>query len=197
MIQQEPDEGLTDENELDPEVTEMEDAGELKKALAEEKAKTENYLANWQRAQADFINYKRRSEQEKEEISKFANSALMLNLLSILDDLKRAFASIPPDLDELSWVDGIRLIERKLLANLEAQGLSPIKALGESFDPYLHEAIRQDKGKEGIVIEEAQKGYKLHDRVIRPSRVVIGNGEADENEEIEPENNSQEESAPA
>ena len=197
MIQQEPDEELTDENELDPEVTEMEDVGELKKALAEEKAKAESYLANWQRAQADFINYKRRSEQEKEEISKFANSALMLNLLSILDDLKRAFASIPPDLDELSWVDGIRLIERKLLANLEAQGLSPIKALGESFDPYLHEAIRQDKGKEGIVIEEAQKGYKLHDRVIRPSRVVIGNGEADENEEIEPENNSQEESAPA
>lgn len=199
MIQQEPDEGLTNENEVDPEVADKENIniGELEKALAEEKERAESHLANWQRAQADFINYKRRSEQEKEEISKFANSALMLNLLSFLDDLERAFASIPPNLDKLSWVDGIRLIERKLQASLEAQGLSPIKAVGEPFDPHLHEAIRQEKGKEGIVIEEAQKGYKLHDRIIRPSRVVVGNGEADEKKEIEPENNSQEESAPA
>ena len=197
MIQQEPNEGLTNENEADPEVAEAEDVGELKKVLAEEQEKAESYLANWQRAQADFINYKRRSEQEKEEISKFANSALMLNLISVLDDLERAFASIPPDLDKLGWLDGIRLIERKLHASLEAQGLSPIKAVGEPFDPHLHEAIRQDNGKEGIVIEEAQKGYKLHDRVIRPSIVVVGNGEADEKKEIESENNSQEESAPA
>ncbi len=184
-------------NEVEPQVAEAEDLEKLKQALAEEKEKAESYLANWQRAQADFINYKRRSEQEKEEISKFANSALMLNLISVLDDLERAFASIPPDLDKLSWLDGIRLIERKLHASLEAQGLSPIKAVGEPFDPYLHESIRQDNGKEGIVIEEAQKGYKLHDRVIRPSRVVVGNGEADEKKEIESENNSQEESAPA
>jgi len=74
-------------------------------------------------------------------------------------------------------VDGISLIERKLQASLEAQGLSPIKALGEPFDPHLHEAIRQDKGKEGIVIGEVQKGYKFHDRVIRPAMVVVGNGE--------------------
>ena len=101
----------------------------------------------------------------------------MLNLLPILDDLERAFTSIPPRLAKLSWVDGIRLIERKLRAILEAQGLSPIKALGEPFDPTLHEAVRQDKGKEGIVVEELQKGYKFHDRVIRPSKVVVGNGE--------------------
>jgi molecular chaperone GrpE len=77
----------------------------------------------------------------------------------------------------MSWVEGIKLVERKLWANLEAQGLSPIKALGEPFDPNLHEAVRQDKGKEGIVIEEVQKGYKLNDRVIRPTMVVVGNGE--------------------
>ncbi len=178
-------------NEVEPQVAEAEDLEELKQALAEEKEKAESYLANWQRAQADLINYKRRSEQEKEEISKFANSALMLNILPVLDDLERAFASIPPKLAKLGWIDGVRLIERKLRASLEAQGLSPIQAVGEPFDPHLHEAVRQDKGKEGIVIEEVQKGYKFHDRVLRPSRIVVGNGEPEEIKEIEPENNRQ------
>jgi molecular chaperone GrpE len=170
----EPEESL---NEEKPEVAEIEDIETLQKILAEEKVKAEANLAGWQRAQADFINYKRRSEQDKEEIGKLSNAVLMLNLLPILDDLERAFTSVPPRLDKLSWVDGIKLIERKLWASLEAQGLSPIKALGEPFDPTLHEAIRQDKGKAGIVIEELQKGYKLNDRVIRPTMVVVGNGE--------------------
>ena len=174
MGQDESAEGQT--SEVEPEVAE-EDIGTLKQSLAEEKAKAEGYLANWQRAQADFINYKRRSEQEKEEISKFANASLMFNLLPILDDLERALTSIPPHLARLTWVDGIRLIERKLQASLEVQGLSPIKALGEPFDPNLHEAAMYGKGSEGIVIEELQKGYKLHDRVIRPARVVVGSEE--------------------
>ena len=174
MTQPEPKEGQTKE---------VEDVETLKKILAEEKAKAEANLAGWQRAQADFINYKRRSEQEKEEIGKFANSVLMLNLLPILDDLERAFASIPLQLAKLSWVDGIKLIERKLWASLEAQGLSQIKALGEPFDPKLHEAAMHAKGKEGIVIEELQKGYKLHDRVVRPTMVVVGNGEEEEKKE--------------
>ena len=83
---------------------------------------------------------------------------------------------------KLTWVDGIRLIERKLRASLEAQGLSQIKALGEPFDPRLHEATMHGKGKEGIVIEELQKGYMLHDRVIRPTMVVVGNGEEEKEE---------------
>jgi molecular chaperone GrpE len=181
MAQEETNEGLT--SKVEQEGAEVEDIEALKQALAEEKEKAEGYLANWQRAQADFINYKRRSEQEKEEIGKFANALLMLNLLPVLDDLERAFASIPPHLAKLTWVDGIRLIERKLQASLEAQGLSPIKALGEPFDPKLHEAAMHAKGKEGIVIEELQKGYKLQDRVIRPAMVVVGNGEEEEKKE--------------
>ena len=184
MIQRQPEEQTTGaEAEVE------EDIETLKQALVEEKERAENYLANWQRAQADFVNYKRRSAQEKEEIGKFANSVLILNLLPVLDDLELAFSSIPHNQAKLSWVNGIKLIERKLRASLEAQGLSPIKAVGEPFDPHLHEAIRQDKGEEGIVIEEAQKGYKLHDKVIRPSRVVVGNGEVEETKEVEPENN--------
>ena len=168
--------------EVAAKVTE-EDIEALKQALAEEKAKSESHLANWQRTQADFINYKRRNTQEKEEIGKFANAILMLSLLPILDDLERAFTSIPHHLAKLSWVDGIRLIERKLWASLEAQGLSQIKALSEPFDPQLHEAAMHGKGKEGIVVEELQKGYKLHDRVLRPTMVVVGNGEEEEKEE--------------
>ena len=182
MTEEESEKGQA--SEAEPEVAE-EDAAALKQSLAEEKTKSAGYLANWQRAQADFVNYKRRSEQEKEEIAKFANTMLMLSLLPILDDLERAFTSIPEHLAKLSWVDGIKLIERKFRASLEAQGLSQIKATGEPFDSNLHEAAMHSKGKEGIVIEELQKGYKLHDRVIRPTMVVVGNGEGEEEKEAE------------
>ena len=183
MSQQGSEEGQT--SEVEQTVAELEDVETLKQALAEERAKAEGYLANWQRAQADFINYKRRAEQEREEAGKFANATLMLSLLPAIDDLERAFAAVPPRLAKLDWVDGIRLIGRKLQASLEALGLSQIKALGEPFDPNLHEAVMHGKGKEGIVVEEVQKGYKLHDRVIRPTRVVVGNGEEEEEKKEE------------
>ena len=104
--------------EENPEVTEAEDIETLKQALTEEKAKAEDYLANWQRAQADFVNYKRRLEQQRDEFNKFANTTLILSLLPILDDLERASDSIPPKLAKLGWVDGIRLIERKFRTSL-------------------------------------------------------------------------------
>ena len=178
-----PESAENSNSEVTPEVTEPEDVESLKQVLAEEKEKAEGYLANWQRTQADFINYKRRSEQERDEFSKFANANLMLSLLPILDDLERAVASIPAKAAKLPWADGIKLIERKFRASLETQGLTPIEALGKPFDPSLHEAVRQDKGKEGIVIEELQKGYRLHDRVIRPTMVVVGNGGEAEKED--------------
>jgi molecular chaperone GrpE len=182
-MSREPEEEQTNEINETPtgevEASETEDLETLKETLAEVKEKAEANLAGWQRAQADFINYKKRSEQEKQELSKFANSVLILSLLPVLDDFERAFSSLPPKMEKLSWLDGIKLIERKLWAILQAQGLSPIKALGEPFDPQFHEAVRQDKGKEGIVIEEVQKGYMLEDRIIRPTMVVVGNGEED------------------
>ena len=121
-------------------------------------------------------------EQEKEEIIEFANSTLILNLLTIVDDFERALASVPAQLTESSWMDGIRLIYNKLKAILEAQGLAEIKAKGEPFDPHLHDAVMCQDGEEGIVIEEIQKGYKLKDRVIRPSRVAVGKGEEEKEE---------------
>ena len=155
---------------------EPEDIEALRKALSEEKAKAESHLQNWQRIQADFINSKRRSEQEKEEMKEFANSVLICNLLPVLDDLERALSSIPPRLTKLPWVEGIRLIERKFHAVLEAQGVTPIKARGKPFDPNLHEAAMSTMGREGMVVKELKRGYKLRDRVIRPATVAVGSG---------------------
>jgi molecular chaperone GrpE len=175
-----PEESLN--NEPVAEETELEDVASLKQALAEEKAKSEANLAGWQRAQADFMNYKKRAEQDREEFTRFANANLITSLLPILDDLDRALEQVPARSEKAAWVDGVRLISRKLRATLEAQGLKPIEAVGKPFDPSIHDAVRQDKGEEGMVVEEVRKGYTLHDRVIRPSMVVVGNGEDTEKE---------------
>ena len=180
---QEKEEGVAGEMKSEISEVQLEDLEVLKNALSEEKTKAEANLAGWQRAQADFINYRRRSEQEREENRKLANAGLILNLLPVLDDLERAFVSIPSEMINNDWINGVKLIERKLRASLEAQGLSEIKALGEPFDPNLHEAVMHLRGKEGIVVQEMQKGYKLHDRVIRPSKVAVGNGEEEKKEE--------------
>lgn len=169
-------------NELS-ELTEEADVETLMKALAEEKEKAEKYLASWQRAEADFSNYKRRAEQERNELGDSANSALILNLLLVLDDLERAFASLPAKSEGHTWVEGMRLIHRKLQGVLEAQGLAEIKAVGEAFDPSLHEAVGHQEGEEGVVIGEVQKGYKLKDRVLRPTLAVVGKGKVEKAEE--------------
>jgi molecular chaperone GrpE len=173
----------TPEGETVPETSEIENVTEtadLEQALAAEKQKAEEYLASWQRAQADFINYKRRNEQERLEFNKFANANLLLGLLPVLDDLERAIEAIPPEHADTDWVEGVRLVERKFKTSLEGQGVRPILALGMAFDPNFHEAIRQDKGPEGTVVQEFQKGYTLNDKLLRPSRVVVGNGEEED-----------------
>ncbi len=163
-------------------IEQAEDIETLQQALAEEKEKAEKYLANWQRSQADFTNYKQRTEQEKSEIIEFANSALVANLLPIINDLERALASVPAGLDESNWTEGIKLIYNKFKATLEAQGLTEIKAKGEPFDPRLHEAVMQQEGEDGIVVEETQKGYKFKEKVIRPSLVIVGKGKEKEDQ---------------
>jgi len=157
-------------------IEQAEDIETLQQTLAEEREKAEKYLANWQRCQADFVNYKQRAEQEKGGIIEFANSTLICNLLPIMDDLERALAAVPVELNESNWTEGIRLIYNKLKATLEAQGLTEIIAKGEPFDPHLHEALMQQEGEEGMVIEETQKGYQFKGTLIRPSLVIVGKG---------------------
>lgn len=158
------------------ETGQAEDVETLQQALAEEKERAERYLANWQRSQADFANYKQRAEQDRCQTIDYASSALISSLLPVIDDLERAIAAVPPELAESSWTAGIALIYNKLKAILEAQGLTEIEARGEPFDPRIHEAVMQRKGEEGMVVEETQRGYRFREKVIRPSLVVVGKG---------------------
>jgi molecular chaperone GrpE len=183
MIPRDPEIGPTNREDVESEEIEYEEPETLEQALENERKKAEEYLARWQRAQADFANLKRRNEQERGEVIKIANAELVNSILPVLDDFSRALEHIESLAVEDNWVEGIRLIERKLRAGLESQGVREIKALGEKFDPNLHEATMHGKGPEGMVIQELQKGYMLHDRVIRPSVVVVGNGETESGEE--------------
>ncbi|MDD5501589.1 MAG: nucleotide exchange factor GrpE [Candidatus Omnitrophica bacterium] len=178
MIPREQEERETEHKESEEESIEV-----LKKILGEAEKKAEAYLSGWQRAQADFINYKHRIEQERSDFTKCANASLMLSLLPVLDDLDRAFASMPSGSDGLQWVEGFSAIERKFRKILESQGLTEIKAIGEPFDTQFHEAVLLGKGKEDIVVGEVQKGYRLHDKVLRPTKAIVGNGEGEEKEE--------------
>lgn len=150
---------------------------ELQTKLEEERGKAADYLDRCQRALADYSNYKRRTEQEKADLGKFANSVLILKLLPVLDDFERAVESIPKEMLKLGWVEGIFLVERKLRSVLEQEGLEPIEALGKEFDPTLHDAVLYEEIGESQtdkVVTELQKGYKLHDRVLRPTMVKVG-----------------------
>ena len=168
-------------------IEQSEDIEALHKALAEEKERAEKYLANWQRSQADLENYIKRAEQEKADTVEYANRTLILNLLPILDDFERAFTSLPVELDEQNWTEGIRLVYNKVKAVLETQGLAEIRAKGECFDPYCHEAAGQLEGEEGMVVEEIRKGYRLKDKLLRPSVVMIGIGNKNKTQEESPE----------
>lgn len=145
--------------------------------LAAEREKAETYYKNWQRSAADFINYKRRVEQEKGETTRFAQAALVINLLPVFDDLDRAVSTVDANLAGLNWVQGVVAIHRKFAHLLEAMGVQEIAAAGEPFDPARHEAVGQQAGAEGRVLHVVQKGYTLGDRVVRPAMVIVGSGE--------------------
>lgn len=150
---------------------------ELRTALEEETARAEEYLDQWKRARAEFANFKKRNEKEREELLKFANSLLIARLLPILDDFERATKTIPDKIHTLTWVEGIFLIHRKHQAILEQEGVTEIEAeVGKEFDPAIHEAVVHEESeeyKEGQIIDILQKGYKLHGRVVRPTLVKV------------------------
>ncbi len=134
-----------------------------------------DYKADLQRMAADFANYRKRNEAERTDFAKFAKADLITKLLDVLDGYDRALASVPDELKTQPWVEGMWLVERKLRQILEAEGLEPVDSLGKPFDPYVHEAVAnvESDQPEGTVIEEHQKAYRLHDRVIRPALVSV------------------------
>jgi molecular chaperone GrpE len=165
------------EKEIQGENLACENIEDLKKALAEEKARAQENLIGWQRAQADFINYKRFVEQDKAESLKFANSHLLVNILPVLDDLERALAALPPKEAHHKSMEGFKMIDRKFRSILEKLGVTQILSLGMEYDFRTMEAVTSAKGQKDIVIQELERGYKLQDKVIRPAKVVVGSGE--------------------
>lgn len=144
--------------------------------LAREQERSSGYLEELQRERASFINYRRRTEQERENWAREANAALIFNVLPVLDDFERARGAIPEDQQDAAWVDGLMLVGRKLDSTLELAGLRQIEAMGKPFDPSRHEAVsvQPAEGEEpGMVVEEYRKGYMLGDRVLRPSMVRV------------------------
>jgi len=138
-------------------------------------AKVEELTNDLKRMTADFANFRKRNEAERTEFAKFAKADLIAKLLDVLDGYDRALATVPDEVKGQPWVEGMWLVERKLRKVLESEGLEPIDSLGTPFDPYLHQAVAhiESDEPEGTVIEEHQKAYRLHDRVIRPALVTV------------------------
>jgi len=151
---------------------------QLEAELAEAKERADRYHSNWQRSAADFQNWKRRTDQEKADIGRQSEAAIIVELLRVLDDFERAFQALPTELRSFTWIEGVYLIGQKTYSLLQARGLSPIEALGQEFDPYQHEAVLREEGTEGIenlvVTQELQRGYRFHERVLRPTMVKVG-----------------------
>ena len=155
------------------------DLDELRQQLEAAQQEAAENKAGWQRTAADFANYRRRTEQERDAMLGLANEALLSKVLSVADDFDRAIAAVPAERQGDGWVEGIAAIDRKLRLVLDSEGLSPIEAVGRPFDPHEHEAVVQEERPdvaEGTVTAELQRGYRLRDRVLRPAMVAVAKG---------------------
>jgi molecular chaperone GrpE len=154
----------------------MEELDQLEQRLAALEREAADARSGWQRSAADFANYRRRTEQEREATLGLANEMLLLKLLAVVDDFDRALAQMPRELEHLGWIEGIWLVERKLRALLESEGVTPIEATGKPFDPREHEAVVHEEttsAPDQTVIGELQRGYRIRDRVLRPALVSV------------------------
>jgi len=151
-----------------------EDATEqLKTQVKDLEQKAQEYLDGWKRAKADFINYKKEQDHTFQEFVKFANQNILLQILPVLDNFHIAIKHLPKDLEGNEWVKGILHIKTQLEDILKSQGLEEIKITrGELLDPQLHEVVGGQVGGDSIV-EEVQKGYTLHGKVIKVAKVKV------------------------
>ncbi|WP_138493430.1 nucleotide exchange factor GrpE [Paenibacillus pinistramenti] len=129
------------------------------------------------RVQADYDNFRRRTQKEKEELAKYASSKLIGELLPVFDNFERALAaSLPEQNDQSSLVKGVEMIFRQFEGVLKNEGLSIMETVGQPFNPEYHQAVmtvETDEYEEGVVVEELQKGYLLKDKVLRPAMVKV------------------------
>lgn len=148
----------------------------LRKALKVCKGERQEYLEGWQRARADFLNYKKQLESGMVEFRKFATKEALLKILPALDNLGLAVNSVPDELKDNNWTNGIVNIKRQLDTIFTEMGLEEIKiAGGEKFNPEHHETIEEvtGAGESGTIVEVLQKGYMLNGKVVRAARVKV------------------------
>ena len=148
----------------------------LEEQLAAAQEKAAEYLDGWQRARAEFANARKRLEKQRAEAYKNAAVDHAAKLLPILDDFDRALTNAPAEIEADTWFEGIQLVRRKFQTIMEGLKVEAIEAVGQPFDPNFHEALSlkdADGVESGTVIEELLVGYRLGDRVIRPSLVNV------------------------
>ncbi|MBB3127279.1 molecular chaperone GrpE [Paenibacillus rhizosphaerae] len=162
-------EGAAAENEaLDP--------AALKSEVERLQGLADDYQQRAIRTQADFDNFRKRTQKEKEDLAKYASSKLVTELLPVVDNFERALAAAGEGIEMESFTKGVSMIFRQLEGVLQAEGLQAMVTVGEPFNPEYHQAIMQvesDEYEEGIVVEEVQKGYMLKDKVLRPAMVKV------------------------
>lgn len=151
-------------------------SGKQEKKIAELEQAVDQLTADLQRTQADFTNFKRRTEQERASIADFGREDMIVKLLPVIDNLERALNHIPKELTDNDWAKGIQSIGKQLSSQLEKIGVTKIPATGQEFNPELHEAIQMEEGEgdKEVVTEELQPGYMLGDNVIRHAMVKVG-----------------------
>jgi molecular chaperone GrpE len=136
--------------------------------------------ASWQRARADFANFKRRTETSQAENAGRANDALLLKVVGLADDFDLAIEHVPEEAKGTPWLEGIGAIDRKLRQLLENAGVKPMEVEGLPFDPHEHQAISYedtDSAPDGTVLRELQRGYVIGDRVLRPAFVAVASND--------------------
>ncbi len=147
----------------------------LKKELEEKNKLAEDYLSRLKYLQADFDNYRKMAAKEKEAFVKFANEALIIKFIDVYENLERAIEN-GKKCDKEALLQGVEMTYRQLKEVLEKEGLAQIKAVGEKFDPFKHEALVQEEKEnceEGAILEEFQRGYTLKNKVVRYSKVKV------------------------
>ena len=164
---------------------------ELSSQLVAANKQSEDYLSALQRERAEFLNFKRRTAEERERDLGLAGDDLIRKVLALADDFDRAIEARPEELADSGWAEGIAVIVRKLRSLLESEGVSEIDAApGRRFDPREHDAIANVPGTgrpEGEIVDEVRRGYRLRDRVLRPALVAVAAPTTESEESPQPE----------
>ena len=181
---------VDESNEEDP--IELDPIKILEKNLQQSKEDLEEQKDSFVRLQAETDNFRKRLSREKEEFAQYANERLFKELIPIFDNLKRALED--PSSDTKSLKEGLEMILKQFSSFLEKEKVEPIKAVGEKFDPTVHEALtseESDEHDENIIISEFVKGYTINNRVLRPSQVIISKKPSPAESEEKPKEESE------